>query len=101
MGSELYREILGKGRAQGRVEGKAESILAFLTARDIPVSDAVRTRILGCTDVATLDAWIRRAAVAATAAAVVRAKPAAPGLSQPARPAGATRAGGTGPRRSR
>ena len=38
------------------------------------MSEAIRTRILGCSDVATLDAWVRRAAVVSTAAAVVRSK---------------------------
>jgi hypothetical protein len=75
MESELYKEIFGDGRVRGNAEGKAESILAVLAARDIPVSDGVRARVLGCSDVATLDAWIRRAAVASTALAVVRAKP--------------------------
>ena len=70
MESELYREIFG----DGDVKGKAESIVAVLAARGIPVSDTVRARILGCTDVTTLDVWIRRAAVASTAAAVVRAR---------------------------
>jgi hypothetical protein len=74
MESELYREIFGDGEAAGEAKGKAESILAVLAARGIPVSDAVRARILGCNDVATLDAWIRRAVVASTAAAVVRTK---------------------------
>jgi hypothetical protein len=97
MESELYREIYGdgvtageargkaEGEARGKAEGKAESILAVLVARDIPVSDAIRARVLGCTDVPTLDAWIRRAAVASTAAAVVRAKPPAPASARPAR----------------
>jgi hypothetical protein len=34
----------------------------------------VTVRILGCTDIRTLDVWIQRAAVASTAASVVRAK---------------------------
>jgi hypothetical protein len=71
------------GKVEGVAEGKAESILAVLAARGIPVSDAHRERILGCTDVETLDAWIQRAVVAATAAAVVRAK-AAPRVAPPA-----------------
>jgi hypothetical protein len=69
MESELYKEIFG----DGMVKGRAEDILAVLGARGIPVSDTVRERILGCTDIPTLDAWIRRAAVASTAASVVRA----------------------------
>jgi hypothetical protein len=77
MESQLYKEIFGdgkaEGKAEGRAEGKAEGILAVLATRDISVSDAIRERILSCTDGATLDAWIRRAAVASTAAGVVRA----------------------------
>ncbi len=91
MASDLYNEIFSDGKAEGeargeargraegeargRAEGEAKSILAVLAARGIPVSDAVRERVLGCTDIATLDVWVRRAAVATTAAAVVRAKP--------------------------
>ncbi len=70
MESELYKSIFGKGAAKG----KAESILTVLSARGIAVSDTIRERVLGCTDMATLDVWVRRAAVAPTAAAVVRAK---------------------------
>jgi len=78
MESELYREIFGegeaKGEAKGKAEGKAQSVLAVLDARGIPVSATIRARILGCQDPATLDVWVRRAAVTSTAAAVVRAK---------------------------
>ena len=88
--SELFRGIFKKGQeegkaegeakgkaegeAKGKAEGKAEGILAVLAARGIPVSDTIRGRILSCTDIDTLDVWIRRAAVASTAAAVVRSK---------------------------
>ncbi|APR77248.1 Hypothetical protein A7982_02595 [Minicystis rosea] len=76
--SELFRGIYKKGEAEGKAEGeakgKAESILAVLAARGIPVSETIRQRILGCTDLATLDAWLPRAVVVATAAGVVRAK---------------------------
>jgi hypothetical protein len=100
--SELFRGIFKKGQAEGKAEGeakgkaegeakgeakgKAQSILAVLTAREIPVSDATRERILSCTDIDTLDVWIRRAAVASTAAAVVRSKaPKSPPARQPRR----------------
>jgi hypothetical protein len=73
MESELYKSIFGKGKAAGQVEGRAKDILAVLAARGISVSDTVRDRILACTDIPTLDAWVRRAAVASTAAVVVRA----------------------------
>jgi hypothetical protein len=100
--SELFRGIFKKGQAEGKAEGeakgkaegeakgeakgKAKSILAVLTAREIPVSDTIRERILSCTDIDTLDVWIRRAAVASTAAAVVRSKaPKSPPARQPRR----------------
>jgi hypothetical protein len=72
--SELFRGIFKKGQAEGKAEGKAESILAVLAAREIPVSDPLRERILSCTDIHMLDVWIKRAAVASTAAAVVRSR---------------------------
>jgi hypothetical protein len=73
---EAKGEAKGKaeGKAEGEAKGKAEGILAVLVAREIPVSDAIRARILGCSDLVTLDAWIRRAAVVSTAAEVVRAR---------------------------
>ncbi len=74
MESELYREIFGEGRAAGEAKGEAKSVLAVLAARGIAVSDAIRERVLGCTDIPTLDVWVQRAAVASTAAGVVRAK---------------------------
>ena len=74
MASGLYEEIFGDGKAEGKAEGKAQDVLAVLEARGIPVSAAVRKRVLGCADVAQLDVWVRRAAVAPTAADVVRAK---------------------------
>ncbi len=49
------------GEARGRAEGEARGVLAFLDARGLAVSDANRARILGCTDLATLDRWVRRA----------------------------------------
>jgi hypothetical protein len=83
--SDLFRGIFKKGQAEGKATGKAEGILAVLAAREVPVSDAIRERILSCSDIDTLDAWIRRAAVASTAAAVVRSRAA---KSIPARRAG-------------
>ncbi len=80
MESELYKDIFGKGEAKG----EAKSILAVLAARGIPVRPAVRERILGCSDIATLDVWIQRAAVAPTASAVVRAKAPSRGRAQTA-----------------
>lgn len=85
--SELFRGIYKKGEAEGKAEGKAEDILTVLLARGIPVSETIRARILGCSDLDTLDAWLRRAAVASTAAAVVRSRSAPPSQMRRARKA--------------
>jgi hypothetical protein len=53
--------------AQGEARGEARSILAVLSARGIEVPEAVRERVLACTDVATLDVWIARAVTAKAA----------------------------------
>src|SRR5947209_7779020 len=102
--SELFQRIYDQGfavglanarakaeagaKARAKADAKAESILILLAARDIPVSDTMRQRILGCADAETLDLWLRRAAVVSTAAAVVRKKapvrPRATGRSIPA-----------------
>ncbi len=52
-------------------EGKAESVLDILDARDVEVSPTVRDQILRCTDSATLSMWLRRALSARTAEDVV------------------------------
>jgi len=56
-----------EGRAEGRTEGRAESILRVLEARGIAISAEQRARILSCTDMPTLDAWLARAVSAASA----------------------------------
>ena len=65
----VYRE----GRAEGRAAGKAESVLTILEARGVPVSKALRSKILACTDSAVLDKWLRRAASATSALDVLGA----------------------------
>ena len=83
-----------RGKAQGEARGKAESVLAFLQARGLRVPAADRSRLLGCDDQATLDAWIAAAATATSVAEVLAAKPrrrraTAPRLRRRARSAGA------------
>lgn len=66
---------LEKGLARGVTRGRAESILRLLTARGVPVDEAARQRILGCTDMATLDRWFDRALNATTLSAVLDSPP--------------------------
>lgn len=75
--AELRSSGKAEGRAEGKVEGKAEgkaeAVLAVLKARGVAVSEAVRTRVLGCHDLNTLDRWLARAATAASDAEVFAA----------------------------
>jgi len=63
-------EARDEGKTEGQNEGKTQAVLAVLQARGIAVDDASRTRILACTDLATLDRWIVRAATVSTLADV-------------------------------
>jgi len=64
-------EGLELGRTEGRAEGKALAVLAVLAARAVDVPDAVRAKVLACTDAPTLDAWITRAVTVKTASELV------------------------------
>lgn len=68
--SEVVREIKEKVLAEGKAEGKAESLLAFLSARGFSIDDGTRDRVTGCGDPDQLNAWIVAAANAPTLAEV-------------------------------
>ena len=56
---------------KGEAVGIAKSVIAVLEARGLTVSEGLRERILGCTDPAQLDHWLRRAATVTDAAALL------------------------------
>ena len=66
---------LVRGKAEGRAIGRAEDILALLEIRGVAAPASVRTQVMACTDLPTLDHWFRRAAKLKSAAAVVRSRP--------------------------
>jgi hypothetical protein len=53
-------EAKGKaeGEAKGKAEGEAAALLKILTRRGLTLTAEQRRRILGCTDVATLERWL-------------------------------------------
>ncbi|MDA0567048.1 hypothetical protein LG943_22410 [Streptomonospora sp. S1-112] len=53
---------MGQGHGQGQGRRHAESLLIFLDARGLEVSDTVRERITTCHDPDQLITWVRRAA---------------------------------------
>ena len=66
-------ELRAEGLRTGKAEGKAEGILAVLTARGLPVSERVRQQVLSCKDLAVLDRWLARAITAPSATDVIAA----------------------------
>ena len=60
-----------EGKAEGRVEELATSILSVLEARGIAVSPEQRQEILRCVDLDRLRHWLRRAVLAATVDEVI------------------------------
>jgi hypothetical protein len=66
--TEGRTEGRAEGRTEGRTEGLANAVLAVFAARDLAVTDDVRERILTCGDLETLERWLKRAVVAASAA---------------------------------
>ncbi|MEU0741049.1 hypothetical protein [Streptomyces sp. NPDC006134] len=61
---EAYLEGEAKGEAKGEARGKAEGVLRVLDVRGLAVTDDVRARISGCTDLDRLDDWLARAVTA-------------------------------------
>lgn len=58
--SELMGRPFREGKVEGKAEGKAEAVLTVLRAQGIEVSEEVRERIEGTTDLELLDTWLSR-----------------------------------------
>jgi len=72
-GNPVIREIRAQGKAEGRIEGMADAVLAILTGRGLQPDDAVRRRILGTTDPAILERWLLKAGAVSSAEELVEA----------------------------
>jgi hypothetical protein len=57
-----------RGEQRGELRGRRVALRTLLTARGLVPDDALSARIDACDDVATLDAWMLRAATATSAA---------------------------------
>ena len=69
--SDFANKYVAQGRAEGRAETAARNVLTVLRARGLAVPDAVRERILSQKDPERLERWLEKAAVAASAAAIL------------------------------
>jgi len=55
------------GREQGRIQGRAEYLRTCFEKRGLAVTPEQRALVDACKDIEQLDAWLRKAAVVATA----------------------------------
>jgi hypothetical protein len=62
----IKAEGRAEGRAEGKAKGKAEALLQVLTVRGLTVPAPVRDRVLSCTDLGQLEAWVDKAMTAST-----------------------------------
>ena len=69
-GYEYQSDFAKRYVAQGRAEGEAKALLHILAARKLTPSEVERERIVGCTDLPTLERWIERAVTAGTVEAI-------------------------------
>jgi hypothetical protein len=61
-GYQYRTDWLRKANEEGRVEGARQALALVLEARGIALSEAGRARVDACSDIATLDRWVARAA---------------------------------------
>ena len=66
-GYAIQTELVRKWVDHGSLQTKAQDVLAVLEARGLEIPAEVRERVLGSTNLAELDQWIRRAAVVSSA----------------------------------
>ncbi|HKT01769.1 MAG TPA: hypothetical protein VJT31_19765 [Rugosimonospora sp.] len=59
-----YDQGEAAGEARGRVDGELMALFRVLETRGIEVSEQIRDRIVGCTDLKQLETWIGRAVTA-------------------------------------
>jgi hypothetical protein len=79
--SEAQRRNFERGRAEGeakgRAEGEAAAVLKILARRGLKLTAEQRRRIVGCTDLATLERWLDRS-LSASSVSDLFAPPAKP-----------------------
>lgn len=64
--SPYKSDLARRNYARGAAEAKVEAILTVLEVRGVPVPSEARERITACTDVAQIEAWLKRAAITRT-----------------------------------
>lgn len=70
---QFKADLRSEGEIRGEARGKAKALLSVMAARGMMVNDIVRSQILACQDLASLDRWLERAATATSATEVIAA----------------------------
>jgi hypothetical protein len=63
---------LAKGKAEGKAEGAASAVLRVAARRGVSLNESERARVMACTDLPTLEAWLDRAVTATCADDILR-----------------------------
>lgn len=71
--SELLRRLAAQHEELGEARGEARAIVTVLEGRGVEIPAEAREQILGCTDLAQLDTWLRRSGTATTIDDVLQA----------------------------
>ncbi|WP_394838706.1 hypothetical protein LVJ94_17590 [Pendulispora rubella] len=69
--SEMFKRQLAEEVEKAVAKARADDVLLILSARNITVNDAVRAKILACTESAHLERWLRHAVTATCAEDIV------------------------------
>jgi hypothetical protein len=67
-----FKGFYEEGVADGRAKGRAESVLSVLAGRGLPVSDALKERVLRCQDAEQLQRWLLRAITVSSAEEILQ-----------------------------
>jgi len=67
----IIEDFVYFGEDRGMLKATADSVLRVADRRGLPLSEAQWEKVLACTELATLEAWLDRAATAARAEDIV------------------------------
>ena len=68
----IIEDFVYFGEDRGMLKATANSVLKVASVRGLVFSEAQREKVLACTDLATLEDWLGRAAIVASAEEVLR-----------------------------
>jgi hypothetical protein len=73
--NEAQRNNYERGVASGVAKGKADAVLEIVAERGLPITAEQRHSIVDCTELATVEHWLRRALSACSVAELLASRP--------------------------